>query len=63
MFSETAGAGYRQSKSKKGPRILPITFWTDLEYKEIPSVKMTEESIGTEHNRPIKLEFGRITTA
>ena len=29
---------------------LPITFWTDLEHKEPPSVKMTEGGTFTDHN-------------
>ena len=32
---------------------LPFYFWTDLGYKELPSVKITEGSILTEHNRSI----------
>jgi len=32
---------------------LPFTFWTDLGYKKLPSVKMTEGSFLTEHNRLI----------
>ena len=38
---------------KEGGVGLPITFWTDLGYKELPSAKMTEGSIFTEHNRSI----------
>lgn len=36
-----------------GADFLPFTFWTDLGYKELPSVKITEGSILTEHNRSI----------
>jgi len=36
---------------------LPFTFWTGLGYKEFPSVKITEGSILTEHNRSINLKF------
>ena len=36
-----------------GSKNLPFTFWTDLGYKELPSVKITEGSILTEHNRSI----------
>ena len=40
-----------------GADFLPFTFWTDLGYKELPSVKITEGSILTEHNRSINWNF------
>ena len=30
--------------------MLPFTFWTDLGYKKLPSVKVTEGSMLTDHN-------------
>ena len=53
MLGETAGAGTHQSKSKKGHSFLPFYFWTDLRYKEPPSVEVTKGGISTDINRSI----------
>jgi len=44
MFGEIDSVETRHSKSKLGLCPLPITFWTDLGYKELPSVILTEGS-------------------
>ena len=53
MFGEIDSVETRHSKSKLGLCPLPITFWTDLGYKELPSVILTKGSIFTENNYSI----------
>ena len=55
----------RLCQGKEKP--LPFTFWTDLGYKKLPSVTLTEGSMLTDHNCSInwnltlhQTEIGRL---
>lgn len=53
--------GERCAEGNRREKKLPITFWTDLGYKELPSVKTSEGSMFTDHNCLINWNWCSIT--